>query len=329
MTDAPPLRKRREKDMRWRDPYGPPAPPPLVLVDQARSQNWRLRVGCTACRHAIEIEAASALAGRIGRLPIGELWLNGVFRCSRCKAMASYLHVFDPLAQIKARETWGLGERNMADRLRRHWRWRDRSDIREDTGMCNNYRLTTGVQAIADLFRDRFQQPLTFPEGVPNAEPNDDIRIGDRVPILCLDGDRSVMVTRPWSWKGPGGRPVFNFRSEGRFIPPARRCLIPADGFYEFTDPAAGGAKRKDRWLFTVIEADWFWIAGVMHDGAFAMLTTEPSPDVKPYHDRQVVVLRKEYPGGWLNPAATDRWLHAGDVSSREIEFDVHPAPRP
>ncbi|WP_438852970.1 SOS response-associated peptidase family protein [Brevundimonas nasdae] len=191
--------------------------------------------------------------------------------------------------------------------------------------MCNNYRLTTGIQAMADLFRDRFKKPLAFPEGVPNVQPNDDIRIGDTIPIIRLNGEQPELVTRPWSWKGPGGKPVFNFRSEGRKIPADQRCLIPADGFYEFTDPAAAGAKRKDRWLFTVIEAEWFWIAGVIRDGGAAMLTTEPSPDVAPYHDRQVVVLRAEHPADWLRPEP-----HYGppSVPHSEQEFDVRPAPR-
>lgn len=33
---------------------------------------------------------------------------------------------------------------------------------------------------------------------------------------------------------------------------------------------------------------------------SFAMLTTEPGPDTKPYHDRQVVVLRPENWGAWM-----------------------------
>ncbi|MNE43105.1 hypothetical protein D3C80_1372650 [compost metagenome] len=47
--------------------------------------------------------------------------------------------------------------------------------------------------------------------------------------------------------------------------------------------------------------APWFWIAGVIRDGAFAMLTTEPGPDVAPYHDRQVVVLAPEEGMAWLD----------------------------
>jgi putative SOS response-associated peptidase YedK len=43
---------------------------------------------------------------------------------------------------------------------------------------------------------------------------------------------------------------VYNFRSDGREFT-SGRCLIVADGFYEFTDPADAKKKRKDKWLFT------------------------------------------------------------------------------
>lgn len=36
------------------------------------------------------------------------------------------------------------------------------------------------------------------------------------------------------------------------------------------------------------------------HSASFAMLTTEPGPDIKPYHDRQVVVLEPNDWAAWL-----------------------------
>ena len=40
----------------------------------------------------------------------------------------------------------------------------------------------------------------------------------------------------PWAWKGAHGKPVFNFRSDGRSFAKSRRVLIPADGFDEGVD---------------------------------------------------------------------------------------------
>ena len=59
-----------------------------------------------------------------------------------------------------------------------------------------------------------------------------------------------------------GQAPVYNFRSEGREFA-SGRCLIPADGFYEFTGPADKKKKRKDKWLFTKKGEPWFCIAGI------------------------------------------------------------------
>ena len=106
------------------------------------------------------------------------------------------------------------------------------------------------------------------------------------------------------------GRPVFNFRSDGRSFADSLRCVIPADGFYEFTD-AEPGQKRKTKWLFTMRENPSFWIAGIIKQGAFAMLTTEPGPDIAPYHDRQIVLLEKGRAMEWLDLTRTETALLA------------------
>jgi putative SOS response-associated peptidase YedK len=126
------------------------------------------------------------------------------------------------------------------------------------------------------------------------------------------------LVQRRWSWPGPGGKPVFNFRSDGREFA-SGRCLIVADGFYEYTAPPAAegrSAKRakKDRWLFTVRGENWFCIAGLWRSArdvgeACTMLTGEPGPDVAPYHDRQVIVLPRSDWARWLDPAVPAREL--------------------
>ena len=145
--------------------------------------------------------------------------------------------------------------------------------------MCNTYRNRITLQAYREAFAD-----LQTPTGAPNLEPRDSIRITEPAPIIRLDGEgRPELVQVRWSWPGPGGKPVYNFRSEGRRFAQGR-CLIPADGFYEFTDPEPPAPKRakKVRWLFTMAAKPWFCIAGLYRpqaaDGAdaFTMLTAEP-----------------------------------------------------
>lgn len=68
---------------------------------------------------------------------------------------------------------------------------------------------------------------------------------------------------------------MFNFRSDGQNLENSARCLIPTDAFYKFTD-AEPGLKRKTKWAFIMTRRDWLWIAGIVKDGAWAILTTEP-----------------------------------------------------
>lgn len=162
--------------------------------------------------------------------------------------------------------------------------------------MCNNYKLEVPAAQLAMAF----EEPLKYPGGVPNLEPRADIRIGDTAPLVVRGEDGLELRMTQWAWRSPQGRPVFNFRSEGRDFSSSRRCLIPADGFYEFTDPEPGH-KRKTKWMFTRADGEWFWIAGVIRNEAFAMLTTEPGTDIAPYHDRQVVLLSQDQGIAWLD----------------------------
>ena len=147
-----------------------------------------------------------------------------------------------------------------------------------------------------------------FPEGVPNFQPRD-VRISERAPILraAREGEGLELVDRRWSWPGPTGKPVFNFRGEGRRFAPEERCVIIADGFYEFTSPEDPKAKKKDRWLFEWPGQPWFGIAGIVREDArvgeaFTLLTCPPGPDVAPYHNRQIVLLSPADCLAWLDP---------------------------
>jgi putative SOS response-associated peptidase YedK len=167
--------------------------------------------------------------------------------------------------------------------------------------MCNDFRLKAKIEYLIETFSEH-RIPLRFEHGIPNLEPRDDIRITDRAPVVRMDAQGPRLDTMPWSWKGPHGGPVFNFRADGRRFA-ANRCLIPADGFYEFT----GDKSPKTKWLFTLEGHDLFAIAGIVREGAFAMLTTPPGPDMAPFHDRQIAVLPPALWRGWLDgePEAT------------------------
>ena len=99
---------------------------------------------------------------------------------------------------------------------------------------------------------------------------------------------------------------MFNFVPEGRNFSRSDRVLVFADGFYELTAPAAPKLKLKDKHLFELTGAPWFWIAGVVKEGAFSLLTTAPGPDLAPYHDCQIVLLPPERGFEWLELSRPD-----------------------
>ena len=179
--------------------------------------------------------------------------------------------------------------------------------------MCNLYQLECGPDAIRRIF-EAAQIPLTFPEGIPNFEPRN-VRITDRAPIVRFNRDscNAELVERRWSWPAPGGKPVFNMRSDGREFG-RDRCLVLADGFYEFTAPADPKQKKKDCWQFRPADGEPFAIAGVTREDAqvgeaFTLLTVPPGADIQPYHNRQIAL---------LSPPDWRAWLD-GSVSSKDL----------
>jgi putative SOS response-associated peptidase YedK len=191
---------------------------------------------------------------------------------------------------------------------------------------------------------------LLFPEALPNMPALDSIRITDPAIILRASAGESraaEVVTRRWSWPGTHGKPVYNFRSDGReFANSAQsgRCLIPADAFYEFTDPPSeeggpgplfgdplpvkGRKPAKAKWQFSMPGLAWFGIAGLWRTDAvvgeaWTMLTTAPGPDIAPYHDRQIVLLTPPDYRRWLDGSAPAaelcRPLPAGTLEARRL----------
>jgi putative SOS response-associated peptidase YedK len=215
--------------------------------------------------------------------------------------------------------------------------------------MCNEYARRITLDQLRAGW-GATDAKLLFPEGLSNMPALDSIRITDTSVIIRAaagEAGAAELVTRRWSWPGPRGKPVYNFRSDGRAFDnkaASGRCLIPADGFYEYTDApaepegaadlfgsiAAKLAKKapKAKWEFAIAGLDWFCIAGLWRTDpqvgeAWTMLTTEPGPDIAPYHDRQIVLLTPPDYARWLSgeAPATDicRPLPAGTLAVKRV----------
>ena len=178
--------------------------------------------------------------------------------------------------------------------------------------MCNDYaREIEAGRVIAAMKEMKDVPPFSYTGGrVPNdAAPTPHIKIRDRGLIVSLANSRLEGASMTWAWM-QGKRPVFNFVSEGRDFSNTTRCLILATSFYEYTAPQAQKPKIKlqDQHQFLLKGEEWFWIAGIIKQECFAMLTVAPGPDVKPFHDRQIVVLPPRKGMDWLRlsqPEAT------------------------
>lgn len=206
--------------------------------------------------------------------------------------------------------------------------------------MCNDYRLEVDIASIVEDFQN-IKIKIKMPEGPPNVPAREDIKMTDMAPIVRsieATGDRNVgeLVNRRWSWPGQKGKPVYNFRSEGRDFA-SHRCLILTDGFYEFTGPAVPKQKRLDKWLFTMNDHRWFCMAGIWRRSplgeAFTLLTMDAGEDIAPYHHRQIIPLARHSWADWLDPNVPAgevlKYLAPGSLSVTRVYPPLGPEAQP
>jgi putative SOS response-associated peptidase YedK len=181
--------------------------------------------------------------------------------------------------------------------------------------MCNEYRFKQSLDRIAQEFSE-LKLPLHWVGGAPNLEPRDSIRPTDPAPIVVGASDGAELKQLRWGFLQPGRPPVINYRSDGRRFP-SGRCLVLADGFYEFT----GAKYPKSKWLFTRADGrELFAIAGLVRDDRFTLLTTEPGEDIAPFHDRQIVILPRSRWTDWLGPSQAQPPLGPLPAGSLKVE---------
>ena len=193
--------------------------------------------------------------------------------------------------------------------------------------MCGRYAITSAPEAIRALFG--------YPEQ-PNFPPRYNVAPSQPVPIVRLhEGVRSFGLVR-WglipSWvKDPRTFSlVINARGESVIERPAfrhamqrRRCLFPADGFYEWRQE--GRAKRPyfvraragGPLAFAGLWETWTGPNGEEMETA-AIVTTRANQTLAPLHDRMPVVIA---------PDAFDFWLDGRKVDGETAAALIAPAP--
>lgn len=142
-----------------------------------------------------------------------------------------------------------------------------------------------------------------------------------------------------WAQDEKIGYKMINAKSETVAEKPAfksaflrKRCLIPADGFYEWQKTADGGKqpmrillKHQDLFAFAGLYETW-----TAPDGSklhtCTVLTTKPNGLVAPIHDRMPVILRREDEAIWLDREKQDaELLHSLLVPYPEDEMYAYP----
>ncbi|BBK30668.1 putative SOS response-associated peptidase YedK [Stella humosa] len=192
--------------------------------------------------------------------------------------------------------------------------------------MCARYSITTAPEAIARLFRTA--GPL------PNLPPRYNLAPTQSAPVVRPGGEGRRLDLLRWglipSWsKGPDARfSMINARADTLAVKPAyrnalreRRCLVPADGFYEWQ--GAGKAKRPMRMVrpdrapfaFAGLWERWQPADGSPAVESFTIVTTDANDRLRPIHDRMPVI---------LDEADWDRWL-AGPADA--VTGLLRPAP--
>jgi len=157
-----------------------------------------------------------------------------------------------------------------------------------------------------------------------------------------------------WAKDASGSGRLINARAETVAVKPAfrrafakRRCILPADGYYEWQAVSEQGKQRKqpyyiyrkdggalafagvyELWRDDALPADheraWLWTA--------AIITTQATDDVGQIHDRMPMVIAPDHWADWLNPGnsepghlqATMLPAMAGGLTSHPVSMAVN-----
>ncbi|HVM26634.1 MAG TPA: SOS response-associated peptidase [Mycobacteriales bacterium] len=186
--------------------------------------------------------------------------------------------------------------------------------------MCGRYASSRGAEHLVDHFEVDEPPEETLPPSW-NVAPTDPTWV-----VAVRSGTRRLAVAR-WglvpSWAQPGrtvgrGRgPLINARRETAATAPAfrsafarRRCLVPADGYYEWQQQGA----HKQPWFLSARDGGPLAMAGLYEvrkeseepaaplQWSCTVLTTSAPDELGEIHDRTPLLVPREHWRRWLDP---------------------------
>jgi putative SOS response-associated peptidase YedK len=199
--------------------------------------------------------------------------------------------------------------------------------------MCGRYTLATPGEELVEAFD---VGALTF-----DWFARYNIAPGQRAPVVAEDRRGRRMGLLTWglvpAWMDEPRSGIVNARAESVATKPSfreafarRRCLVPADGFYEWK--REGDAKIP--WWFHpprggVVAFAGLWESWSRPDAeprhTFTIITTDASTDVAHVHDRMPVVVGGPDRDAWLDRASAPRRLAEILHAPPQGTFEGHP----
>jgi len=198
--------------------------------------------------------------------------------------------------------------------------------------MCGRYRLSKRKQIIEEYFDTSPWEDDWSPRfNIAPTQPVPVIRQHPKEPIRQISTMGWGLVPH-WTQDSSGAARTINARSETAATKPAfrdpmkfRRCLIPADGFYEWKRTRTS----KQPYCFEVQNCELFAFAGLW-DGwknpegqwvkTCSILTTTPNAVTSAIHDRMPAILDPDNYDLWLDPGIQD----VGEISEMLKPHDAH-----
>ncbi|SDX59267.1 SOS response-associated peptidase [Thiocapsa roseopersicina] len=206
--------------------------------------------------------------------------------------------------------------------------------------MCGRYALYSPADAIADLFGVTIESEDLAPRY--NAAPMQWLPVIRRRP----SGERVLHTLRwgllpSWAKDETIAARLINARAETLAEKPAfraayraRRCIIPADGFYEWAKRPDG----KQPYFIHVPDGAILAFAGLWERwprpadteviDSFTIVTTEANHRIQRLHDRMPVILAPRVVDVWLDPATDPARLSELLIPCPEERLAIHPVSR-
>ncbi len=200
--------------------------------------------------------------------------------------------------------------------------------------MCARYTLGVSPARIAEEF-----ELATLPE----LQPRFNIAPTQPAPVVVAGREGLRLEVRRWGlvpfWaEDPKiGNRLINARAESIAEKPAfrdafrrHRCLVPADGFYEW----APAGKRRQPFHVRRADAGLFAMAGIYETwhtkqpdqiSSFTILTTDANSLLQPIHDRMPVILPRSTWKQWLDVTTPPAQLHALLAPASNDGFEAYP----